>query len=101
MQIIAAWHQRIFKAHERGEFARFVIAFDQTAVGRPDRCRSFALPFGVSQCSGQIVAADAVDKFGGDALHAIGAFVHFIMPAAQGRVADQETRCFVQCFGGT
>ena len=90
VQIVAAGHQRIFKAHEGGELARFIIPLDERAVACPDACRRFFLPFRVCQGGRQSIAASQINQFPRNALHAFRPLVHLLMPAFQGRVADKK-----------
>ena len=95
VQIVAVGHQRIFKAHERGELARFIIPLDERAVACPDACRRFFLPFRVCQGGWQCIAASQIDQLSCHALHALWPLVHFFMPAFQGRVADKKAGCVI------
>ena len=95
VQIVAAGHQRIFKAHERGELARFIIPLDERAVACPDARRRFFLPFRVCQGGWQSIAASQINQFPRNALHALWPLVHFFMPAFQRWVADKKAGCVI------
>ena len=95
VQIVTVGHQRIFKAHERGELARFIIPLDECAVACPDACRRFLLLYWVCQGGRQCIAASQIDQLSCHALHAVRPLVHFFMPAFQGRVADKKAGCVI------
>ena len=96
VHIVAARHQRVLEPDESGELAGLVIAFDDTAVRCPDLGRPFILSLAIAERGRQRVATSKIDQLGGHLQAPCRPFMHRVVPAQQGRVADEQARCIIE-----
>ncbi len=88
VEIVAVRHQRPFEPGKSGEHARLIVTVEQAELGIPDILGAFAGHLGIAQGCGQGPVGSRGDQFRHGALRPFGPFVHHVVPAQHGLVAD-------------
>jgi hypothetical protein len=101
VQVVAALHQRVFKAVECSELARFVIALDHVGAGFPDRAGPLFRGLGIVHRPERFAATLRRQDLGGGLQRILRRSVEQVMPAQQPGIADQQSRRIVKRLGRT